>query len=223
MPNEKKRGRPAGKSRCECQCVGYLTKEGLLWRLDTLVQTGVIGHYWAVEHEPDEEVHKVHWHLRMTPPPSVAVEWSKVCDQVQEMVEGENLPRKLVLGQKAVNDASLEGLLYARHDSRYLAAKGLVRATVDIPSDRFYTDSRDWFEELWNAADAFEVECKRLSKADILAMLDECHGRISNRVLLRLVLCNNYTLGDYQLFGRYCAEVRSEERIREEECTDETV
>lgn len=211
MSTSQKRGRPAGKSRSECQCVGYLRRTALLPQLNSLVSSGRIGHFWAIEHDADEDTSKPHWHLRMIPPPSRSVDWKALCEAVSEVVPGELLPRRLVLGKGAVNDASFDGLLYARHDSRYCEAKGLVKATLDYPKDRFYTDDPDWFDGLWLAADQFEPERRKMSKLDVVEMLEKCKGRLSNRQLLRVVLLNGMTLGDYQLFGRYCAELRHDD------------
>lgn len=225
MDNVKKRGRPLGKSRCECSCIGYLRPDTLESILNGFVRDGVIGHFWFVEHSQDEEVRKPHCHLRMTPPPSRAVDWAAVCERVQEDIPGEALPRKLVLSKGSVNDAWQDALLYARHDSRYLEAKGLRKATVDIPKEFFRTDSLEWFEQMWIASDSFEPEPRRLSKSDIMAMLDDAPD-ISNRQLLRVVMVNNFTLSDYHLFSRYRAEVRREwdqsrERIQDEHENDE--
>lgn len=208
MNTPKKRGRPAGKSRCECQCIGYLREESLLAQLTILVKSGRIGHFWVIEHEPDEDTSKPHWHIRMTPPPSRAVDWQSVCDLVCETVPGEQLPRRLVLGKGAVNDASYDGLLYARHDSRYCEAKGLVKATLDYPREMFKTDDSDWFDGLWRASDQYQPERRKMSKQDLVEMIEKCNGRIPNRQLLRLVLLNGFTLGDYHLFSRFCAELR---------------
>lgn len=211
MDNEKKRGRPAGKSRCECSVIGYLVPDVLEMHLSALVQSGTIGHYWFVEHEPDEDVSKPHCHVRLCPPASRAVDWSAICERVQQTVPGEDKPRRLVLYKGSVNDAWQDALLYARHDSRYLAAKGLVKATVDIPTVRFHTDSREWLEQIWTASDSFEPEPRRLSKQDVMEMVDNAPD-LTNRQLLRIVMVNNMTMGDYQLFITYRSEVRRELR-----------
>ena len=202
-----KRGRPAGQSRSEIQVVGYLTRPALLAHLERLTKSGTIGHWWAVEHEPDEEVRKAHWHLRMTPPPSRAVNWSEVLAGVVEQVEGEALPRRLVASSKAVNDQSLDGLLYARHDARYCEAKGLTKATYDLPRAAFITDSPEWLDALWNEADTFTPTPKRMTAEDLCKMVEE-NPDISTRALLRAVLVNGLNKGTFDLLTLYRNEVR---------------
>lgn len=87
-----KPGRRAGQSRSEMQCVAFLRPDALLAQLNALVSSGEIGHFWFVEHQPDEETRKVHIHLRMTPPPSRAVVWSEIAASIVEYVPGETLP-----------------------------------------------------------------------------------------------------------------------------------
>lgn len=212
MEKKSKRGRPPGKSRCECSCISYLTTTSLLRQMMELVASGAIGHFWFVEHEPDEEAKKPHHHLRMTPPAAQGVIWSELCERVTESLPGESLPRKLVLSHGSVNDCWQDALLYARHDSRYLSAKGMTKLHVDYPIDRFYTDSAEWLEQIWIASDEFEPTKRRMSKVDVMEMLDKCHGGISSRELLRVVMSNDYTLSDFHLFHRYAAECQADWR-----------
>ena len=72
------------------------------------------------------------------------------------------------------------------------------------------TDDRDWLDGLWRASDQYEPERRKMSKQDIVEMVEKCNGRISNRQLLRVVLLNGLNLGDYHLLSRYCAELRRE-------------
>ncbi len=202
-----KRGRPAGQSRSEIQVVGYLTRPALLAHLDRLTRSGAIGHWWAVEHAPDEEVHKAHWHLRMTPPPSRSVNWAEVLAGVVERVDGEPLPRRLVASAKAVNDQSLDGLLYARHDARYCDAKGLTKATYNLPRAAFLTDCPEWLDALWNEADTYAPAPKRMTAEDLCKMVEE-NPDISTRALLRAVLVNGLQKGVFDLLTLYRNEVR---------------
>lgn len=204
-----KPGRRAGQSRSEMQCVAFLRRDALLAQLHALVAGGAIGHFWCVEHEPDEETKKAHFHLRLTPPPSRAVVWSQIAAAITEQVPGESLPRRLVLGKRAVNDESEEGLLYARHDSRFLAAKGLVKAHVDYPRDAFFTDSPDWLDSVWAAADEHTPTPKRMSAEDILNAL-ESNPRMSSRVLLRLCIVNGLSHGQLNMLERYRSVLLSE-------------
>lgn len=198
----KSRGRPAGKSRSEIQLVGYLRRDAMLKALHGLVAEGRIGHFWCVEHEPDEETKKPHFHVRMTPPLSRAVDWSEIVSSVVEDVSGESLPRRLVASSRAVNDQGLDGLLYARHDSRYCQAKNLVKARCDYPRDAFFTDSQEWLDGLWAASDSFEPSPRKLTREEMLSFL-ESNPAISHRELLRLCLVNCYSLGDYRMFSEY--------------------
>lgn len=208
MTTEKKRGRPAGKSRCEFQAVSYLNPGALKMWLDSLVQSRTILHYWYIQHEPDEDNGKPHQHFRMLPPVSRAVDWQSVADRIVEYVDGEELPRRVVVGKGAVNDRGLDGLLYARHDRRYLSivSPDKPKRVYDYGRMEFVTDDNDWLDGLWSASDAFEPSPRKMSKDEILAMIDDAHGRIAARVLLRIVISNGYTYGDFQLFERYrCA------------------
>ena len=211
MSDEKKRGRPLGKSRCECQCVGYLPAEEMKRQLLALVADKRIGHFWFVEHEPDEDCSKPHIHLRMTPPPSRAVDWASIAERVSCVVEGETLPRKLVLGKGAVNDASCDGLLYARHDSRYCRAKNLVKATYDYPRESFVTDCVEWLDGVWLASDEYDPPPVRMTVQDVTSMVEACNGEISDRSLLRVALVNGLTQGVYNMLAMYARELRNEQ------------
>lgn len=197
-----KPGRRAGQSRSEMQCVAFLRRDALLAQLHALVSSGAIGHFWAVEHEADEETKKPHFHLRLTPPPSRAVVWASLASGIVESVPGESLPRRLVLGKRAVNDESEEGLLYARHDSRYLAAKGLSKSHVDYPRSAFFTDSPEWLDSVWAAADEFTPSPRRMTAEDILNELEKS-PHMSPRVLLRLCIVNNLNQGQLTMLERY--------------------
>lgn len=204
-----KPGRRAGQSRSEMQCVAFLRRDALLQQLHALVSGGVIGHFWCVEHEPDEETKKPHFHLRLTPPPSRAVVWSEIAASISENVPGETLPRKLVLGKGAVNDKSEDGLLYARHDSRYLTVKGEVRNHLDYPRAAFFTDSPDWLDSLWSSSDEYTPTPRRLSAEDVLNELEK-NPRMPARVLLRLCIVNNLNQGQLTMLERYRSVLLSE-------------
>lgn len=208
---ETKRGRPAGKSRSEIQLVGYLRKASLVRQLNALVASGKIGHWWAVEHEPDEETKKAHFHVRMVPPLSRAVDWLAVVAGIVEKVPGEELPRRLVASAKAVNDAREDGLLYARHDRRYCDAKGMSKAHYDYPRKAFLTDDDEWLDALWNAADQFTPAAKRQSAEDLANLLDR-HPDTDTRTLLRLCLVNGHTKGVFDMLCIYRDEVIASRR-----------
>lgn len=214
-----KKGRPAGQSRSEIQLIGYLRKPALVRQLNALKASGVIGHWWAVEHEPDEDAKKVHFHVRMVPPLSKAVDWNKVVAQVKEDVPGEDLPRRLVASAKAVNDHAEDGLLYARHDRRYCDAKGLAKAHYDYPRADFLTDDAEWLDGLWNAADQFTPAAKRQSSEDLCNLLDR-HPDTDRRTLLRLCLVNGHTKGTFDMLCIYQDEVRSARRRKAQSDTD---
>lgn len=184
---EQTRGRPKGQSRSECQGVAYLTRGALEKMLGGLVKGGTIGHFWAVEHQPEANEKKAHWHLRMVPPPSGTVDWRSVADIVVERVPGEELPRKIVLDSGACNNQSEEGLLYARHESRYLRIKGLVRSHTDYPREAFITDSQEWLDEQWNKADEYRPKPKRLTMEEILDLVESEYCP-PEKELLRLCL-----------------------------------
>lgn len=195
----RKRGRPAGLSRCGCQGVAYLTQQGLRECCDALVKEGLIGHWWAALHLPEkDEGKKIHFHLRLEPPPSRAVDWKAIVERIQMTVKGEDKPRRFVVDKRGVNDKHLDGLLYARHDSRYLAAKGITRQYKDYDRTAFLTDDEEWLDGQWRDADEFEVEERRLSKAELCELV-ESDDPPNNRTLLRLVLKNNYSKSDYDL------------------------
>ena len=206
-----KKGRPAGQSRSEIQLIGYLRRPALVKQLNALVKAGTIGHWWAVEHEPDEDTKKPHFHVRMVPPLSRAVDWNKVVAGVTERVPDEDLPRRLVASQKAVNDHAEDGLLYARHDRRYCDAKGLAKAHYDYPRADFLTDDGEWLDALWNAADQFTPAAKRQSAEDLANLLDR-HPDTDTRTLLRLCLVNGHTKGTFDMLCIYRDEVRSSRR-----------
>lgn len=194
-------GRRQGTTRSEMQCVSFLTLAGLKWHLDALVKAKKIGHYWAVEHEADEDTKKRHQHVRMTPPPSRAVNWSEIADGIREMVEGEELPRRLVLDARSVNDKREDGLLYARHDARYCAVKGLTKAHYDYPPSAFITDDRDWFDGLWSAADSFSPEPKRQTAAELLAMIER-NPNLTEWDLLRACIVANLPKGQSDMLEK---------------------
>ena len=212
-PTEKpKRGRPLGLSRSDLQCVSYLPFDELKRQLRKLQEQGGVGHWWAVEHEPDEDSKKVHQHVRMCPPLGRTCNWSLVVEVVQATVVGEDLPRRLVVSKQGVNDKYLDGLLYARHDSRYLSAKGLVKAHVDYPREAFATDDDEWFDGVWAESDQYEPTARKLTKAEILVMVDDARGEIPTRDLLRLCLLNDLTQGDFNLFCQYSRLVRMDRK-----------
>lgn len=206
-----KKGRPAGQSRSEIQLIGYLRKPSLVRQLNALKAEGIIGHWWAVEHEPDEDSKKVHFHVRMVPPLSRTVDWNNVVERVQEQVPGEDLPRRLVASAKAVNDHAEDGLLYARHDRRYCDAKGLAKAHYDYSRADFITDDPEWLDGLWNAADQFTPTAKRHSAEDLANLLDR-HPETDTRTLLRLCLVNGHTKGTFDMLLIYRDEVRASRR-----------
>lgn len=202
-----KKGRPAGQSRSEIQLIGYLRPAALAKQLNALVAAGKIGHWWAVEHEPDEDARKVHFHIRMVPPLSRAVDWNAIVASVVEQVPGEDLPRRLVASPRAVNDAREDGLLYARHDRRYCDAKGEAKAHYDYPRDAFLTDDGEWLDALWNAADQFTPAAKRKSAEDLANLLDR-HPDTDRRTLLRLCLRNGITKGTFDMLCMYRDEAQ---------------
>lgn len=204
-----KPGRRAGQSRSEMQCVAFLRRDALLQQLHALVSAGVIGHFWCVEHEPDEETKKAHFHLRLTPPPSRAVVWSAIAASIVENVPGESLPRRLVLGKRAVNDESEEGLLYARHDSRFLSVKGLVKSHVDYPREAFFTDSAEWLDGVWSASDEYTPTPRRMSAEDILKELER-NPHMPPRSLLRLCIVNNLNQGQFKMLVDYRSALLAE-------------
>lgn len=207
MKTTKKPGRPAGQSRSEIQVVGYLTRPALLAKLGELVEDGTIGHFWAVPHPPDEDVKKEHWHVRMTPPPSRAVVWADVLARVVEQVPGEQLPRRLVASSGAVNDRGLDGLLYARHDRRYCARKGLKKATLDFPREQFETDCPEWLDGLWNESENYDPAPRRSTVEDILAMVER-NPRINDRELLRTCLVSGVNKGQFDMLREYRQMIR---------------
>lgn len=196
-----------GMSRSEMQCVAYLTPEALKKQCLALVKSGEIGHFWAVYHEPDEDSKKVHAHLRMTPPPSRAVDWAAIAEKVVELVPFESLPRRLVLGKRATNNESEEGLLYARHESKYLRVKGLLKAVKDYPRDAFITDSEEWLDEQWSASDAFEPSPRKMTMQDLVELVeseicpDDCE-------LLRLALLAGLNQGQWNMLLLYKTQRR---------------
>lgn len=204
-----KRGRPAGQSRSEIQLVGYLTRPALVRQLNALKAEGKIGHWWAVYHEADEDTHKEHAHVRMTPPLSRAVDWNAIVAGVTEQVDGESLPRRLVASGRAVNDHAEDGLLYARHDRRYCDAKGLTKARYDYPRADFLTDDGEWLDGLWAAADQYTPTAKRLGAEDLANLLDN-HPDTPTRTLLRLCLVNGHTKGTFDMLCIYRDEVKAE-------------
>lgn len=191
------------------QCVAFLRRDALLQQLHVFAASGVIGHFWCVEHEPDEETKKPHFHLRLTPPPSRAVVWSEIAAGIVEQVPGEALPRKLVLGKRAVNDESEEGLLYARHDSRYLSVIGKVKSHYDYPREAFFTDSPEWLDGVWATSDEYTPPPRRLSAEDILNELEK-NPTMPSRVLLRLCIVNNLNQGQLNMLERYRAVLLAE-------------
>ena len=116
-------------------------------------------------------------------------------------------PRRLVASSRAVNDASLDGLLYARHDARYCDAKGLSKATYNLPRESFLTDCPEWLDALWNEADTYEPTPKRMTAEDLYKMV-EGNPDISTRALLRACLCNGLNKGTFDLLTLYRNEVR---------------
>lgn len=206
-----KRGRPAGQSRSEFQCVSFLTTSGLRACLRALVEDGTIGHFWFVKHDPDEETRKPHHHLRMTPPVSRSVDWAAVCARVVETVPGEDLPRRLVASSRAANNESLDGLLYARHDTRYCTVKGLRKRHYDYPRTAFETDDADWLDALWAQSDDYTPTRRRLGSEELLAEVER-NPRMSRLDLLRLCLLNGATKGTRDMLEEYARELIATKR-----------
>lgn len=228
MTNETKsgRGRPQGRSTAQFQCVSFLTPEGLKSRLDALIRDGVIMHYWFVCHAPDTDSKKEHQHLRMIPPSGRAVDWHEIASGITESVPLEPLPRRLVIDAKSVNDKWEDGLLYARHDSRYLSVKGYVRNQVDIPRAEFYTDSDDWLDSVWAAADEFKPEPKKLTRADLLDAVLKDPWAYHRQELLILGFRNGLTRGDVEMLDEIAKNARQqarhadkEQKAKEDTCT----
>ena len=202
-----KRGRPQGQSRSEFQCVSFLTDDGLHARLSKLVDDGIIGHYWFVHHDADEDDKKPHQHVRMTPPISRSVDWAWVVATVVEMVDGESLPRRLVVKDRAANNKGLDGLLYARHDANYCAVKCLgVKARYDYPRAAFITDDDDWLDGLWAESDRFTPTRRRLGTEELLVEVER-NPRMSRLDLLRLCLLNGATKGTKDMLDEYRREL----------------
>lgn len=208
-----KRGRPQGQSRSEFQCVSFLTDDGLHARLAKLVDDGIIGHFWFVHHDADEDNKKPHQHVRMTPPVSRSVDWNSVAASVVEMVDGESLPRRLVVSSRATNDKSLDGLLYARHDARYCAAKGLTKARYDYTREDFITDDDEWLNGLWSEADQFTPTRRRLGTEELLVEVER-NPRMSRLDLLRLCLLNGATKGTKDMLDEYRRELLATQATR---------
>lgn len=206
MNTEKKRGRPVGLSRSEFQCISFLTTKGLSSIMEKLVHDGKIGHYWFVEHEPDEDTKKVHHHLRMTPPISGSVNWQEIVALVVENVPGESLPRRLVASSRACNNESHDGLLYARHDARYCRVKGLVKSHYDYGRNDFHTDDKLWLDELWAQSDNFKPVKVRLGIEDVVSVVER-NPRMSKLELLRLCLVNGLNKGQKDMLEELRREV----------------
>ena len=218
MENEeirgKGKGRPKGQSRSEMQCISYLTRDAMVRALEGTRERGEIGHWWAVPHMPDEEVKKVHWHLRVCPPPSSSVNWQEWAQGVFELVRGEDKPRRLVLSRGACNNNSEEGLLYARHDSKYLATKGIKKATMDYQKELFLTDSREWLEEQWAIADEFKPTPKKITIQSLIESMEDGVFFVDIE-LLRICLLAGFNKGQFQMLQDYQHMLRSAQRRAE--------
>ena len=216
MQMEQTRGRPKGQSRSECQGVAYLTRGSLEKMLSGMVNGGIIGHFWAVEHQPEEGEKKAHWHLRMVPPPSGTVDWRAIAEAVVEQVPGEDLPRKIVLDSGACNNQSEEGLLYARHESKYLRIKGLARVHTDYPREAFLTDSEDWLDEQWRRSDEYRPKPKKMTMEEILDLVESEYCP-PERELIRLCLLSGISGTSWQLIQRFRDLSERERRVQEKQ------
>lgn len=210
----KAKGRPKGQSKSQMQCVGYLPPDELEKQLRSLQAKRLIGHWWFVQHEADEDANKPHCHVRICPPPSRTVDWADIVERVQCKVEGEDLPRRLVLGKGGINDQEEDGLLYARHDARYIAAKGLRKATQDIPREKFRTDSPEWLDDLWNKSEQYQPTPRRLSVDDVLNLVEAEPG-MSAKKLLCLCLRNGLNKGQWDMLKELQMILRGEARAKQ--------
>ncbi|MEM2002307.1 MAG: hypothetical protein QXT77_06665 [Candidatus Methanomethylicaceae archaeon] len=190
--------------------MSYLERSELVSKLEELRYRGIVGNWWAVHHLPEGPGLKAHWHVRIDPPISRAVDWSSVQEYLQHHYAGESAPRGTVALRGAVNDRPSDALLYAAHNSSYLAAKGLVRSQRDIPLEEFVTSSESWFRECWAEALEFlqSLEPKKLSLLEISSLIEE-NPSMSSLDLLRLVITAERSKSDYELLRVFQSELRN--------------
>lgn len=107
--------------------ISYNTPAHLHAVLVTLRDSGRISDAFWIQHEPDTDGTKPHYHLVVFPCGSV--DPMALSRQFDELVEGEEKPRRFIPNPETQGKCLSvpDWLLYAIHDDLYLACKGLVR------------------------------------------------------------------------------------------------
>lgn len=205
-----KNGRPKGLSRASFTPVSYLEQAELVSILAGLRSAGDIGHWWAVHHDPEGPGLKAHWHVRIEPPLSRAVDWAEIQQAMQYTYPGENVPRGTIAMRGAVNDRPSDALLYAAHWTPYLSLKGLVRVQRDIPISDFLTSDEAWLKECWAVALEYlaSVEPRKLSLLEISQLVEE-NPSMSSLDLLRLVITAERSRSDFDLLKIFQNELKN--------------
>lgn len=136
-------------------CISYNSKEFLLAVLTSLVNDGILSDYWGCFHEADVDSKKAHCHVTIVPNRTIDTE--VLFPMFNELVVGENLPRKLICkdarrGGLEVCKSLGDNYLYNKHDSCYLASKHLERNVRDYGEESMFFSSEEFKELLIDAA-----------------------------------------------------------------------
>lgn len=115
--------------------ISYNSLNFLKYKLDCLLEDGVINFYMGIVHQPEEDEKKEHIHLYILP--HSQVDTMKLESQFIELVHGEKKPRKTIFFVKSDPD---NWILYNQHFAPYLLSKMESRVYHYQKEDFFYSD-----------------------------------------------------------------------------------
>lgn len=110
------------KTTMTISTISYNTEAYLRHTLEQLEKAHVIAFWSYVEHLPEEDEKKKHFHVYLEP--AVSIQTEALRDQFLEIVNGEELPRKVMPFNKS---KFADWYLYGIHDTDYLSSKGQER------------------------------------------------------------------------------------------------
>lgn len=138
--------------------ISYNTTAFLHGTLKRLVSEGILTFWVFIQHQPEEDETKEHFHVFMKPNKAVDTLWLQ--NQFIEQVAGEKLPRKcLPIDPSKFADWYWYGL----HDATYLAGKGMSRKRHYDGSEMVASDS-DYLTELVRINPCPETEMVKVLK-----------------------------------------------------------
>lgn len=122
--------------------ISYNTEKFLKAVLDRLLAQDDIEFYMVINHYPEEDEAKPHWHVYVVPTHKT-FNTNQFRSELTEFIKGESLPRRCMPCQSSKFQ---DWFLYSIHDPSYLASKGQARKFHYQPSE-IITSDRGWMDE----------------------------------------------------------------------------